>query len=159
MRYHGRVQPRLVVVAGLVWLGPRTLLVQRRPPHAHHGAGCLELPGGKVEPGEAPRTALRRELLEEWGAAAGALHVGPVAEVLHHVYPPPGPEVLLLVYHVDAAAWAPDAWQNAISVEAGAAVEAHDVARLPMAEFLAADREFLAEVGTGQVRPPAWPAT
>jgi len=28
-----------------------------------------------------------------------------VAEVLHHVYPPPGPEVLLVVYHVDASAW------------------------------------------------------
>lgn len=157
MRYHGPMQPRLVVVAGLVWLGPQRLLVQRRPPHASHGPGCLELPGGKVEPGEAPRAALRRELLEEWGAAASALHVGPVAEVLHHVYPPPGPEVLLLVYHVDAAPWAPSAWQDALRLEAGAAVEAHDLSALPLPEFLAADREFLAEVGAGRVRPPAWP--
>ncbi|MFY0541558.1 NUDIX domain-containing protein [Nannocystis pusilla] len=53
------MQPRLIVAAGLVWLGPHRLLVQRRPAGARHGAGALELPGGKVEPGEsrAPRCA------------------------------------------------------------------------------------------------------
>ena len=49
--------PRLVVVAGLIWLTPDRLLVQRRPLDKPHGGGCLELPGGKVEPGEAPRAA------------------------------------------------------------------------------------------------------
>lgn len=149
------MQPRLVVVAGLVWLGPHRLVVQRRPLHAPHGPGRLELPGGKVEPGEAPRAALRRELVEEWGPAAADLSIGPVAEILHHIYPAPGPEVLLLLYHVDAAVWATSAWQTALRLEAGAAVLAFDLPDLPLDEFLAADREFLAEVRAGRVRPPA----
>lgn len=152
------MQHRLIVVAGLVWLGPHRLLVQRRPPGARHGAGCLELPGGKVEPGEAPRAALRRELREEWGAAAGALPVGAVAEVLHHVYPPPGPEVLLLVHHVDASAWAepdPERWRALLEVADGATALAYELPALPVDEFLAADREFVEDVRAGRVRPPA----
>lgn len=148
------MQPRLVVVAGLVWLGPQRLVVQRRPLHAAHGPGRLELPGGKVEPGEAPRAALARELAEEWGPAAADLRLGAVAEVLHHVYPPPGPEVLLLVYHVDAAAW-PATWRAALHLEPGAEVVAFDLPDLPLDEFLAADREFVADVRAGRVRPPA----
>lgn len=40
-----------------------------------HGAGAIsiELPCGKIEPGEAPADAARRELLEETGCAAEAL--------------------------------------------------------------------------------------
>lgn len=151
------MQQRLIVVAGLVWLGPQRLLVQRRPPGARHGAGCLELPGGKVEPGEAPRAALLRELREEWGAGAGALRVGPVAEVLHHVYPPPGPEVLLLVHHVDATAWTepdPDGWRARVEAADGATALAFALPELPVDEFLAADREFVADVRAGRVRPP-----
>lgn len=45
---------------------PTTLLAARRtePPHL---AGGWELPGGKVDPGEDPVTALHRELAEELG--------------------------------------------------------------------------------------------
>ncbi|PCC67637.1 NUDIX domain-containing protein [Nannocystis exedens] len=151
------MQPRLIVAAGLVWLGPHRLLVQRRPAGARHGAGALELPGGKVEPGESPRAALRRELVEEWGPAAGELPIGAVAEVLHHVYPGPGPEVLLVVYHVDACAWLGTDWHAALRLEADAAVVAHDLDALPVGEFLAADREFIADVRHGRIHPPPLP--
>jgi len=151
-------QPRLIVVAGLVWLGPDRLLVQRRPADASHGPGRLELPGGKVEPGEAPRAALTRELTEEWGPEAHHLPISSVAEVLHHLYPPPGPEVLLVVYHVDASAWAGDdagaeRWPALVRASAGS-VHAFDRAGLPLDEFLAADRGFLAELQAGRVQRP-----
>lgn len=146
---------RLVVAAGLIWLAcePARLLVQRRSPLARHGAGLLELPGGKLERGEPPRVALARELVEEWGPAAGELVVGPVAEVLHHVYPAPGPEVVLIVLHVDARVWA-GGWRDRVVAEPG--VEPHEFARegLPLDEFLAADRPFMADLRAGRFAPP-----
>ncbi|EDM74328.1 NUDIX hydrolase [Plesiocystis pacifica SIR-1] len=153
--------PRLVVAAALVWLDldPATLLVQRRAPEARHGAGKLELPGGKLERGEAPRAALERELVEEWGPAAAQLGVGPVAEVLHHCYPPPGPEVILIVFHVDGRAWSGPRWRARAVVEAGVEIAAFPAASLPLDDFLAADRPFLAAIAAGEVRPPrAWSA-
>lgn len=58
----------LVVAVALVddLARPRRLLSARRtrPPLV---AGRWELPGGKVEPGEAPVAALHREILEELG--------------------------------------------------------------------------------------------
>ncbi|MBL8975499.1 MAG: NUDIX domain-containing protein [Myxococcales bacterium] len=144
--------PRLIVVAGLVWIGRDRLLFQRRPANASHGAGCLELPGGKVEPGEAPRAALTRELTEEWGPDARLLTPLAVAEVLHHVYPPPGPEVLLVVYHVDASAWG-ERWPALVRPADGASVHAFDREALPLAEFRAADRGFLAELAAGAHTP------
>jgi 8-oxo-dGTP pyrophosphatase MutT (NUDIX family) len=141
-------RPRLVVAAGLVWLG-KQLLVQRRPPTASHGAGALELPGGKLEPGEGPRAALARELREEWGPGADELAIGSVAEVLHHVYPAPGPEVILIVLHVDAGAWADGRWRQRIALPPGVEVLAFTLEELPLEQFLAADRPFLATLRAG----------
>jgi 8-oxo-dGTP pyrophosphatase MutT (NUDIX family) len=141
-------RPRLVVAAGLVWLG-KQLLVQRRPPTASHGAGALELPGGKLEPGEGPRAALARELREEWGPGADELTIGSVAEVLHHVYPAPGPEVILIVLHVDAGAWADGRWRQRIALPPGVEVLAFTLDELPLEQFLAADRPFLAALRGG----------
>ncbi len=55
----------LVVAAALIDADGRLLAARRSAPAAL--AGRWELPGGKVEPGEAPTSALRRECLEELG--------------------------------------------------------------------------------------------
>jgi 8-oxo-dGTP diphosphatase len=58
-----------IVVVGAALLSDGRLLAARRsaPPEL---AGRWELPGGKVEPGEAPEAALARELREELGVEA-----------------------------------------------------------------------------------------
>jgi 8-oxo-dGTP diphosphatase len=149
---------RLLVAAGLVWLAPGRLLFQRRGAQAAHGAQMLEFPGGKVEAGEAPAAALARELVEEWGPAADALRVGPIAEVLHHDYPPPGPEVVLLLYHVDGRALAARGpWERILTPEEGVRLHEAAAAELPAAAFLAADRVLCERLRCGDVRSP-WAA-
>jgi mutator protein MutT len=50
--------------------GDEVLLIQRAVPPFQ---GFWSLPGGRLEPGEAPEEAARRELMEEIGLAAGEL--------------------------------------------------------------------------------------
>jgi 8-oxo-dGTP pyrophosphatase MutT (NUDIX family) len=155
MRVHDERPMRLLVAAGLVWLDARHLLVGRRSPEAPHGPGRLELPGGKIEHGEAPAAALARELAEEWGSAAMTLRIGGIADVLHHVYPPPGPEVLLLVYHVQLPPDAPhDLSALGLVAHDGAQVLLFDRTALPVDDFLDADRELVARVRDGILSCP-----
>jgi len=60
------VHPPLHVVAGVLADGEGRVLLAARPSGKDH-AGLWEFPGGKVEPGETPVEALRRELAEELG--------------------------------------------------------------------------------------------
>lgn len=83
----------VIVAAGVVIEGGRLLLSRRKA--GAHLAGMWELPGGKVEPGEDPRDALRRELAEELGIET---RVGDVLEVAFHRYEDAGKAVLLLFY-------------------------------------------------------------
>jgi 8-oxo-dGTP diphosphatase len=83
---------RVLVVAGLIIGDDRRILITRRRADQSLG-GKWEFPGGKVEPGEAPVTALARELREELGVAA---EVGRIWEVLFHAYPEF--DLVMLVY-------------------------------------------------------------
>ncbi len=67
----------------IIWRGGR-LFLQRRDPAGPVLPGRWEFPGGKVEAGETPAEALRRELREEVALEAGALQVLPMIE---HAYP------------------------------------------------------------------------
>jgi 8-oxo-dGTP diphosphatase len=64
--------------------GIRVLVARRRP--GRRLAGLWEWPGGKVEPGETPEQAVRRELLEETGIVAPTLGVRPLC-----LHADPGP--------------------------------------------------------------------
>ncbi len=74
---------KLVVVAAcaLVDADGRVLITQR--PAGKSMAGLWEFPGGKVEPGEAPETALIRELDEELGVDTAESCLAPVTFASH----------------------------------------------------------------------------
>jgi len=101
----------IVVAAGVVEKEGR-IMICRRKPDVHNGLKW-EFPGGKLEKGESPEAALKRELMEELGIVA---EVGRVKDVLLHAYP--DRDVLILFYgcrilsgepepiDCDAVAWA-----------------------------------------------------
>jgi 8-oxo-dGTP diphosphatase len=82
---------RKLVVAGLVVRDGLVLITQRRADQALPLQ--WEFPGGKVEAGEAPTTALERELREEIGVT---VEVGKIWDVLFHAYE--AFDLVMLVY-------------------------------------------------------------
>ena len=66
-----------VVAAVILDEGNRRVLAFKCADHKHNGG--WEFPGGKIEPGETPRQALRREIAEETGVQVS------VGELLHTV--------------------------------------------------------------------------
>lgn len=79
------------VVAGILEQDGRILICRRRADQSHPLK--WEFPGGKVESGEDPQTALLRELHEELGiAAAGA------EEITRYEFAYPGRNPILLIF-------------------------------------------------------------
>jgi 8-oxo-dGTP diphosphatase len=69
----------VIVVCALILRGEKVLIAQR--PEGKHLAGKWEFPGGKVESGEEPTSALVREIREELGCDIEVLN--PLPESLH----------------------------------------------------------------------------
>jgi 8-oxo-dGTP diphosphatase len=74
----------LVVAVALVDIDGRVLIAQRPPGKAM--AGLWEFPGGKLNPGETPESALVRELKEELDIDVAESCLGPFVFV-SHTYP------------------------------------------------------------------------
>lgn len=71
----------LVAAVALIDRDGRVLLAQR--PEGKSLAGLWEFPGGKVEPGETPETALIREMHEELGIETWSSCLAPLTFASH----------------------------------------------------------------------------
>jgi 8-oxo-dGTP diphosphatase len=127
-----------IVAAGVVIEKGRVLLSRRKS--GTHLAGSWEFPGGKAEPGEDPRAALRRELEEELGIV---VRVGEIVDVTFHPYPDADKAVLLLFFRAEREADSPE--PRAIDV---AEFEWAGAGALDPARFPPADVAILAKVRT-----------
>jgi 8-oxo-dGTP diphosphatase len=124
------VQLLTTVVAALMRRGGRILICRRSASHAHPLK--WEFPGGKVEEGESPPDALRRELQEE---LAVWTRIGDEVERYEFRYPGKN-AILLIFYAVSDFDGEP---RNCVFEE----IEWVAPAELPGFDFLEGDVEFV----------------
>jgi 8-oxo-dGTP pyrophosphatase MutT (NUDIX family) len=82
--------------------GPEALLVRRHDPALAGAHGKWELPGGKLDFGEAPAAAVAREVLEETGYAIAEPTLLPYVYSMVWEYPDRRQHVILLVFDCPA---------------------------------------------------------
>lgn len=128
------------VVAALIWKQGKILICQR----TRHQVMPLkwEFPGGKIEEGEQPRDALRRELDEELGINAVIGHE--VARIRHQY--PSGNSVELRFYGVHEYS---GEMENRIFRD----IRWTAPAELPSYDFLEADLELVKDLAGGRLVP------
>ena len=128
------------VVAALILKNGKVLVCQR----TRHQSMPLkwEFPGGKIEDGEQPRDALRRELEEELGIDA---QIGEEVARIRHDYKNGG-AVELRFYVVNEYA---GEMENRIFRDVRWAKRSE----LPKYDFLEADRELVKDLATGKIVP------
>lgn len=113
----------LVSAVALIDADGRVLLAQR--PAGKSLAGLWEFPGGKVEPGESPESALIRELHEELGIDTWTSCLAPLT-FASHAYPE---------FHLLMPLFACRRWQGIATPREGqtlAWVRARDLGNYPM---------------------------
>lgn len=126
------------VVAALILKNDQILACQR----TRHQPMPLkwEFPGGKIEEGEQPRDALRRELEEELGIEAT---IGNEVARVHHEYPSGGAvelrffEVYKYLGEVENRIFREIRWV--------------DRCELPALDFLEADRQLVRDLAAGKI--------
>lgn len=123
--------PRIHVVAGVLFDASGRVLVARRP-EGGHLAGLWEFPGGKLVPDESRKAGLARELAEELGILILAAH--PLIQVEHRY---PDREVVLDVWRVESYSGEPHGRE-------GQPIAWRDVRSLDSADFPPADVPVLA---------------
>jgi len=128
------------VVAALILKDGKVLVCQR----TRHQSMPLkwEFPGGKIEDGEQPRDALRRELEEELGIDA---RIGEEVARIRHDYKNGG-AVELRFYVVNEYA---GEMENRIFRD----VRWASRSELPKYDFLEADRELVKDLAIGKIVP------
>lgn len=128
---------RTLVVAGVIVRSGRVLIGQRRSTDRHPFK--WEFPGGKIEDGESPADALRRELREELGIEAV---IGPEVARYQHKYPN-RPTFLLLFHRVESFSGEPRnlCFEQIVWELPG---------NLPSYDFLEGDVEFVRKLAEGR---------
>jgi 8-oxo-dGTP diphosphatase len=126
------------VAAALIFKDGKVLVCQR----TRHQTMPLkwEFPGGKIEEGEQPRDALRRELDEELGIDA---HVGEEVARIRHDYPNGGA--------VELRFFAVHAYQGEIENRIFRDVRWAKRSELASYDFLEADLELVQDLAKGKV--------
>ncbi len=126
------------VVAGLIFKDGKVLVCQR----TRHQTMPLkwEFPGGKIEEGEQPRDALRRELEEELGITA---QIGEEVSRLRHEYRGGG-AVELRFYAVHSFA---GTLENRIFKD----IQWAQLTELPSFDFLEADLNLVQSLADGKI--------
>jgi 8-oxo-dGTP diphosphatase len=128
-----------IVVAGLLKREGLLLIGQRQEGDRH--ALKWEFPGGKVEQGETPREALRREMREELG-----IEVVVGGEIARYEHAPRGRAPLLLLFHrIESFTGepAPGAFKQIVWEEP---------AKLLAYDFLDGDLDIIRRLAHGRIR-------
>lgn len=130
-------RPR-AVVAALILRGNEVLVCQRK---AGTAMGLQwEFPGGKIEPGETPEEALRRELEEELGIDAT---IGRSIAEIRHTYRNGG--------SIHLRFFAVEEYDGELQNRVFEDMRWAEFRDLPAYNFLAADRKFVRDLAQGKL--------
>jgi 8-oxo-dGTP diphosphatase len=126
------------VVAALIVRNGKILICQRSKTQPM--ALKWEFPGGKIEPGEQPPEALKRELMEELGIDA---EIGPKVADVHHVYRR-GNSVALQFFLVER-------FNNPLENRIFNQFKWANPTDLPRYDFLDADKGLVQDIAAGKI--------